>query len=36
MTGLTGAGVVEGTKKILSALGKEGALLVALLPAGAA
>ncbi|HET8895296.1 MAG TPA: hypothetical protein VFM96_14485 [Gaiellaceae bacterium] len=36
MTGLTGAGVVEGTKKIVLALGKEGALLVALLLAGVA
>lgn len=36
LTGLTGTGVVEGTKKIVSALGKQGAFLVALLLAGAA
>jgi hypothetical protein len=36
ITGLTGASVIEGSKKIVSALGKEGAMFVALLLAGAA
>jgi predicted nucleic acid-binding protein len=36
ITELTGAGIIEGSKKIVSALGKEGTVLVALLLIGAA
>jgi predicted nucleic acid-binding protein len=36
LTGLTGAGIVEGSKKLVAVLGKEGAALIALLLIGAA